>query len=83
MLTDRSIYIYEEGFSSTKEHPDAVARPTPYMSVMFTYDAIPRAYHNLHKQHISRLSSLDLEWSRQVINLGKVHIFHVIGAVIV
>ena len=39
--------------------------------------------HNLHKQDISRLSSLDLEWPREVMDLGKINVFNIVGTIIV
>jgi hypothetical protein len=39
--------------------------------------------HYLDEQDIARLSGLDLERARQVVDFGQVDIFHIVGAIIV
>lgn len=39
--------------------------------------------HDLDEQDIARLSGLDLERPRQVVDFGQVNIFHIVGAIIV
>jgi hypothetical protein len=61
-----------------------VAHPTRHIStVVVLLPASSKLYHYLHEQYISRLGSLNLEWSRKVMDLREVDIFHVISAVIV
>lgn len=38
---------------------------------------------NLNEKNVTRLGGLDLEWTSEVVDLGQVDVFHVVGTVIV
>lgn len=38
---------------------------------------------DLDKEHITRLGSFNLEWTRQVVNLGQVDVLDIVGTVVV